>query len=52
MAEYSSPDELIPTKFCPGLIGKKVALMSHGRPRQSRMSNVLEPIEFEIPIEP
>ena len=52
MAEYSRPAELMPTKFCPGLIGKKTALMSHGTPKHKSISNVFEPIELQIPIEP
>lgn len=52
MALYSSPCELIPTKCCPSVVGRNEALMSHGSPRHSRMSNVLEPMELLIPIDP
>lgn len=52
MAEYSNPAELIPTQWWPSWMGEKAALMNHGSPKQSNMSNVLEPIELLIPIEP
>ena len=52
MALYSSPRELIPTKCCPSIVGSKEALMSHGSPKHRRMSNVLEPMELLIPIDP
>jgi hypothetical protein len=52
MALYSSPRELIPTKCCPSVVGRNEALMSHGSPRHSRMSNVFEPIELLIPMDP
>lgn len=52
MAEYSSPCELIATRYCPGSVGENDALISQGKPRQSKMSKVFEPIELLIPIEP
>lgn len=52
MAEYSNPAEFIPTKWLPGLTGKNDAFMSHGKPKHSKMSNVFDPIELLMPIEP
>jgi hypothetical protein len=52
IALYSRPLELIPTKCCPSVVGRNEALMSHGSPRHSRMSNVLEPMELLIPMDP
>lgn len=46
------PRELMLTKCFPALDGKNDAFISHGRPRQSRMSKVLDPSELLIPIEP
>lgn len=52
IAEYSKPWELMPTQWWPGLTGKNDALISHGKPRHNNISNVFEPIELLIPIEP
>lgn len=34
------------------MVGINVALINQGRPKQSSMSNVLDPIELLIPIDP
>lgn len=40
------------TQCFPGMVGMNVALINQGRPRQSSMSNVFDPIELLIPMEP
>lgn len=52
IAEYSRPLEFIPTKWFPALVGENEALINHGRPKHKRMSNVFDPKELEIPIDP
>lgn len=52
IAEYSKPCELMPTQWLPGDIGKNDALISHGKPKHNKMSNVFDPIELLIPIDP
>lgn len=52
IAEYSRPCELMPTQCLPGDIGKNDALMSHGKPKHNKISNVFDPIELLIPIDP
>lgn len=52
IAEYSKPCELMPTQCLPGEIGRNDALISHGKPKHNKISNVFEPIELLIPIDP
>lgn len=52
IAEYSKPCEFMPTQCFPGEIGKNDAFISHGKPKHNKMSNVFEPIELLIPIDP
>lgn len=52
MALYSRPRELMRTKWWPALVGRNEALINHGSPKHSRISNVFEPRELLIPIEP
>lgn len=52
IAEYSKPCELMPTQCFPGDIGRNDALISHGKPKHNKISNVFEPIELLIPIDP
>lgn len=52
IAEYTRPDEFIATKFWPDCIGKNNDLINQGTPRQIKISNVFDPIELQIPIDP
>lgn len=52
IAEYSNPCELMPTQCLPGDIGKNDAFISHGNPKHNNISNVFDPIELLIPIDP
>lgn len=40
------------TQFSLGTSGRKYDLTNHGNPRQSKMSNVFDPIELLMPIAP
>lgn len=40
------------TQCLPAIVGIKVAFMNHGKPKHKRISNVFEPIELLMPIEP
>lgn len=52
VAEYAIELDCSGMKWLPGVVGKKALLMNQGRPKHSRISNVLDPIKLLIPIDP